>query len=163
MRNFQRIGLHACGRFIETDLEHIPKDQQHLLVIEARVLIVFYATLFTAAAMFGYLEMLLVAWLLPRFVGEPIQCAMRVAEHVGCEEGPDLLTNTRTTYSNALFKALAWQMPYHSEHHLFPNTPFFALPKLHALVKDRVAVEPRGYIRGQIAVIRMLLRKESRC
>ncbi|MGK0173184.1 MAG: fatty acid desaturase, partial [Gammaproteobacteria bacterium] len=159
----QRVVLHTSGRFIEADLEHIPKGRQALLVLEARIFIAFYITLFAAAAMTGYLDMLLVVWLLPRLVGEPIQRMMRVAEHVGCEEGPDLLTNTRTTYSNAVFKALAWQMPYHAEHHLFPNTPFFALPKVHALVRDRVVVEPRGYIAGQIAVVRMLLRGESRC
>jgi fatty acid desaturase len=27
-------------------------------------------------------------------------------------------------------------MNYHIEHHMFPMVPFYALPKLHALIKD---------------------------
>ena len=53
--------------------------------------------------------------------------------------------------------AIAWQMPYHAEHHLFPNVPFHALPAVHALVADRVVVEPRGYLAGQRRIIRRLL------
>ena len=48
-------------------------------------------------------------------------------------------------------------MPYHAEHHLFPNVPFHALPAAHALVGDRVVVEPRGYLAGQRQIIRRLL------
>ena len=83
-----------------------------------------------------------------------------MAEHVGCDESPDLLRNTRTTLTNRLVNAIAWQMPYHAEHHLFPNVPFHALPALHAHTRDRVVVEPRGYLAGQWRIIRMLL--ESR-
>ena len=41
------------------------------------------------SALAGYLDMLL-SWLLPRLVGEPIHRMMPIAEHLGCEEGPDL-------------------------------------------------------------------------
>ena len=80
-----------------------------------------------------------------------------MAEHVGCDESPDLLRNTRTTLTNRFVNAIAWQMPYHAEHHLFPNVPFHALRAVHALVGDRVVVEPRGYLAGQREIIRRLL------
>ena len=79
-----------------------------------------------------------------------------VAEHVGCDESPDLPHNTRTTLTNRFVNAIAWQMPYHAEHHLFPNVPFHALPAVHALIGDRVVVEPRGYLAGQRQIIRGL-------
>ena len=101
--------------------------------------------------------MLAVAWIAPRVAGEPIQRIIRVAEHVGCDESPDLLRNTRTTLTNGFVNTIAWQMPYHAEHHLFPNVPFHTLPAVHALVGDRVVVEPRGYLAGQREIIRMLL------
>ncbi len=30
-------------------------------------------------------------------------------------------------------------MPYHSEHHAWPNVPFYLLPQLHHRVKQRAA------------------------
>ena len=93
--------------------------------------------------------------------GEPIQRIIRVAEHVGCDESPDLLRNTRTTLTNRFVNAIAWQMPYHAEHHLFPNVPFHALPAVHSRVGDRVVVEPHGYIAGQRQIIRRLLDSDS--
>jgi fatty acid desaturase len=31
-------------------------------------------------------------------------------------------------------RALCWNMPFHSEHHVCPQVPFFKLPQLNALV-----------------------------
>jgi Fatty acid desaturase len=46
---------------------------------------------------------------------------LRIAEHTGMEEGPDPLTNTRTTLTNPLIRFLYWNMPYHAAHHLAPS------------------------------------------
>ena len=66
--------------------------------------------------------------LAPRVLGEPVQRLVRVAQHVSCEESENLLTNTRTTLTNGGISALASPLPYHAEHHLLPNVPFFRLP-----------------------------------
>ena len=132
-------------------------SRRGLMVLESRIMVVLYAALFALAVYFGFAWVLIVAWIAPRVAGEPIQRIIRVAEHVGCDESPDLLRNTRTTRTNRLVNAIAWQMPYHAEHHLFPNVPFHALPAVHALVADRVVVEPRGYLAGQRQIVRMLL------
>jgi fatty acid desaturase len=34
-------------------------------------------------------------------------------------------------------------MSFHIEHHLYPTVPFFALPRLHAMLRDHLP-EPRG-------------------
>ena len=127
------------------------------MVVESRIMVLLYAALFAVAVYFGFAWVLAVAWIAPRVAGEPLQRVIRVAEHVGCDESPDLLRNTRTTRTNRLVNAIAWQMPYHAEHHLFPNVPFHALPAVHKLVADRVVVEPRGYLAGQRQIVRMLL------
>jgi fatty acid desaturase len=36
-------------------------------------------------------------------------------------------------------------MPYHVEHHAYPSIPFHALPKLNAIVDDRIVFRGRGY------------------
>ena len=38
-------------------------------------------------------------------------------------------------------------MPYHAEHHAFPNVPFHRLPELHARARPHLAQVERGYAR----------------
>lgn len=35
----------------------------------------------------------------------------------GCQESTNVLENTRTMETNWLVRQMAWQMPYHLEHH----------------------------------------------
>jgi len=39
----------------------------------------------------------------------------------GCAESTNILENTRTMNTNWLIRQMAWQMPYHLEHHGFFN------------------------------------------
>jgi fatty acid desaturase len=48
-------------------------------------------------------------------------------------------------------------MPYHAEHHAYPALPFHALPKAHALLKARIAVQAPGYIAVHREIIMQLL------
>lgn len=54
-----------------------------------------------------------------------------MAEQTGCASTRDCLENTRTTLTLALVRLVAWNMPYHAEHHSYPAVPFHALPGLH--------------------------------
>jgi fatty acid desaturase len=58
----------------------------------------------------------------------------------------NMLENTRTTRSLAVVRRLAWNMPYHAEHHAYPSLPFHALPGAHRLLKDRIAIQAPGYV-----------------
>jgi fatty acid desaturase len=42
-------------------------------------------------------------------------------------------------------KWFTWNMPYHVEHHAYPSVPFHALPKLNAIVDDRIKFRGQGY------------------
>lgn len=156
-RNLSWMVKHACGFVHPASAAYVPAGRRGLMVRESRILVLLYAALFASALYFELAWVLVVAWLAPRIVGEPIQRILRVAEHVGCDESPDLLRNTRTTLTHPFVNAIAWQMPYHAEHHLYPNLPFHALPAAHALVGEQVVVERRGYLAGQWQIIRMLL------
>ena len=156
-RNLSWMVKHAFGVVHPASAIYVPVGRRKLMVTESRIMVFLYAALFASAAHFGFLWILVAAWIAPRVAGEPVQRIIRVAEHVGCDESPDLLRNTRTTLTNRVVNAIAWQMPYHAEHHLYPNVPFHALPALHEHVAGRVVVEPRGYIAGQWRIIRNLL------
>ena len=43
----------------------------------------------------------------------------------------DGFANTRTTLSDPIVRFLMWNLPYHAEHHLFPNIAFHDLPEAH--------------------------------
>jgi fatty acid desaturase len=70
-------------------------------------------------------------WVLPSLIGQAFLRYYLLAEHRGCQEGTDMLSNTRTTLTTVLYRKLAWNMPYHAEHHAFPAVPFHLLPELY--------------------------------
>lgn len=110
---------------------------------EARVLLAIYA----GVAAFSLLvsPVLLWMWLVPLMLGFPVLRLYLLAEHGRCPAVASMFENTRTTFTNRLVRFFAWNMPYHAEHHAFPQVPFHRLPDLHALVRDRLAVTSDGY------------------
>ncbi len=99
----------------------------------------------------------LVYWLLPMLLGQPVLRAITLAEHTGCSEDANGLTNTRTTLTTWPVRFVMWNMPYHAEHHLYPSIPFHALPRAHVRIRDRIAHRDPGYI----AVHRVLVHNLS--
>ncbi len=66
------------------------------------------------------------------------------------------LTNTRTTLTNGLMRLLMWNMPFHTEHHLYPPIPFHRLPDAHAAMRERLGVLQQGYARWHVGFFRTL-------
>jgi fatty acid desaturase len=83
------------------------------------------------------------------------------SEHAGCALSDDMYANTRTTYTNAAVRLLAWQMPYHVEHHAFPAIPFHALAQVNTLIRGRIQVSARGYLALHRGLIRQLRRSRG--
>jgi fatty acid desaturase len=103
--------------------------------------------------------LLVLYWLLPVALGQPLLRAILLAEHTGCSEDDDVLANTRTTHTVLPVRFLMWEMPYHAEHHRYPALPFFALAKAHASMgPSLVHVARTGYIGFNAALLRRLLR-----
>ena len=69
-------------------------------------------------------------WLVPVALGQPLPRAILLAEHTGCSQDDNALTNTRTTHTVFLIR-LMWEMPFRVEHHRYPALPFFALASAH--------------------------------
>jgi fatty acid desaturase len=105
--------------------------------------------------LFGWRTPLLF-WIGPQLVCQPFLRAYVLAEHTGCTEDRNGLTNTRTTLTNAAVRLLMWNMPYHAEHHLYPSIPFHRLADAHALLQTRLGFVQRGYVRWHAALLRQL-------
>ena len=73
----------------------------------------------------------IVYWFIPVALAQPLLRAILLAEHMGCSESADMLSNTRTTYTVWPVRFLMWEMPYHADHHRYPALPFFSLARAH--------------------------------
>lgn len=132
---------HARGRVEDS---FVTEADRPAVIAEARMLLASYAVVAIAALLVDPWAPV-VHWLLPVVLGQPALRLFLLAEHTGCAMVPDMLANTRTTLSNAVVRALTWNMPYHAEHHVFPGVPFHALPALHAEIGARLRVVSPGY------------------
>jgi fatty acid desaturase len=100
----------------------------------------------------------LVYWLLPLAAAQPLLRAILLAEHTGCSEDDNPLTNTRTTHTILAVRFLMWQMPYHAEHHRYPALPFFALASAHRALGPHLAhVARNGYIGVHAQLLRSMV------
>ena len=110
--------------------------------------------------LFGWAAPLLY-WIGPQLLGQPPLRAYLLAEHTGCTEDRNGLTNTRTTLTSAPVRLLMWDMPYHAEHHLFPSIPFHRLADAHRLIRSRLGHLQPGYLRWNLGFVRSLSTRQS--
>jgi fatty acid desaturase len=151
-----RVGLslrHALtGRVPEMV---VPAGRQRAIVLEARLIWALYLLVLILSIAFQSADAL-IFWLLPLVAGYPFLRFFLLAEHTGCAFGNDMFANTRTTYTNWAMRVLAWDMPYHCEHHSYPSVPFHALHKVNPLIRDRIVNSAPGYLAFHRNLIRTL-------
>ena len=133
------VRLLAAGK---ADEDYLPRNARTRIVREARIMLLVYASL---AASLWWSPLVLWVWVLPVLIGQPFLRLYLLAEHGDCPHVADMFRNTRTTFTNRLLRFLAWNMPYHVEHHVVPAVPFHRLPELHQLMRERLAVTADGY------------------
>jgi fatty acid desaturase len=124
----------------------VPESKRAVIVREARAYAALYVLLLALSLWFSS-ALLLWVWIVPLAIGQLFLRPYLYAEHTGCERTRSAFQNTRTTYTGAVVKWFAWNMPYHVEHHAYPSIPFHALPKLNAIVDGEIVHRGRGYIR----------------
>ncbi len=110
---------------------------------EARLMLVAYS----AAALFTLFvsPILIWVWLVPLAMGFPFLRLYLLAEHGRCPQVANMFLNTRTTRTTKLVKWLAWNMPYHAEHHAYPQVPYHQLPRVHDTVAPHLGTLTKGY------------------
>ncbi len=133
--------VNAAGRCRDA---YVPAASRPAVAREAWVMLAGYGLL-AAGSLAAGSGALLWLWVVPALLGQPFLRAYLMAEHGRCPHVADMLANTRTTYTTALVRRLAWNMPYHAEHHAYPAVPFHALPRFHQLVRDQLKTTERGY------------------
>jgi fatty acid desaturase len=126
------------------DAPYVPKGGRSRVKFEARVMLAIYVVLAAASLVTGS-TMLLWLWIVPILLGQPFLRAYLLAEHARCPHVANMLENTRTTYTTRIVRFLAWNMPYHAEHHSYPTVPFHKLPELHQIAHEHLRQTENGY------------------
>lgn len=128
----------------ETEAPYVPPRGRTRVRAEARRYLAGYAIVTLVCVLSGS-ALLIWVWLVPLLVGTPPLRGYLLAEHARCPHIADMFENTRTTFTNRLVRWLAWNMPYHAEHHAYPADPFHRLPEFHAICARHLKVTQDGY------------------
>ena len=122
--------------------DYVPARARARVTREARIMLALYAL---AALSLAVSSLLFWIWVLPCLLGQPFLRLYLLAEHGRCPYVANMFENTRTTRTTAIVRLLAWNMPYHVEHHTLPQVPFHKLPALHDRMQGRHKVTANGY------------------
>jgi fatty acid desaturase len=137
----RRIAINAFG---QPEENYLPPNARPSLRAEARWMLAIYLA---AGLTFVASDVLLWIWLVPLLLGQPVLRLYLLAEHGRCAFVANMFENTRTTFTNRVVRFLAWNMPFHAEHHAMPSVPFHRLPNLHNETMEHLQVTERGYAR----------------
>ncbi len=121
---------------------YLPEGARGRIVAEAWWMAVIYLGL---AFSLVWSPVVLWVWVVPSVLGQPVLRVYLLAEHGDCPQVASMFENTRTTFTTRMVRAVAWNMPYHVEHHVWPAVPFHKLPQVHALMRDELRVTAPGY------------------
>ena len=137
-------GLFGRARGILPEPFYATDRVRRAVIRESRIVLAIYAVAALGSLAPGSAA-LLWFWVLPALLGQPFLRLYLLAEHSGCPRSADMLENSRTTYTNALVRMLAWNMPFHAEHHAWPSIPFHALPRANVLIAPQLRKTAPGY------------------
>lgn len=126
------------------DYCYIAEDARSQVIRSTRIQLAIYASAIAISLIFVQ-PWFFTMWLLPLAVGQPILRYILLAEHTGCSNDDNPLTNTRTTLT--WFPLMAWNILFHGSHHLYPSIPFHALPQADQQLKQHFEVAENGYLK----------------
>jgi fatty acid desaturase len=130
---------------VSNDIERLPQTGRTwfsypvAFVRNASGMLVTNAILFGILAASGHAALYGV-WVLAFFTPHPLFVRIRsIAEHGCVTRSPDILENTRTTRAGLLLRLTVApnRVNYHIEHHLLAAVPFYRLPKMHRMLRQK--------------------------
>ncbi len=139
----------------------IKTEQAKNNVKQDNIGLILWISLITPITILYPVEILFLYWI-PMFLYPPMLFFAALPEHYGCEEGSNVLTNTRTIHANRFIRFIYFNGNYHAEHHLFPSIPGTNLVKLHKLVGHDFKYHTNSYILFHLQVLLSIIKKRNR-
>ena len=137
-------------RVVTGNLEEYPfisESAQAEVVRSMRLQLATYLGVIVLSTAVGHPWLIVYGWLLPLAIGQPILRGILLAEHTGCTQNNDFLTNTRTTLTLFPLRFMVWNIPFHAEHHLYASIPFHKLPQAHQQLREHFTHVDPGYLK----------------
>jgi len=129
------IVLHSLGIVSRSAKAVVPPIEYRAMCRNSRIVLALYVGVI-AWAIVAHSWLPVVFLLLPRTYGAWLHELLAITQHTGLRENElDHRFSTRTIRLNPILQLLYWNMNYHVEHHMFPNVPFHALPKLRKAIE----------------------------
>ena len=138
------MALHALGRPTRMARRVVAEAEWPALFWAARAaLLLWLAPIALSLALGSWLPVLLFG--LPRFYGGALVWLFVVTQHAGMAVNvTDHRLNCRSLRLNPVLSFLFMNMESHTEHHVYPNVPFHALPRLRRLMAPYMPPPYRG-------------------
>ena len=147
----------AAGR---TTDDYVPEKATTRIAFEARGMLAIYVLIATASILWES-SFVIWTWIVPALLGQPFLRLFLLAEHANCPHVENMFENTRTTFTTMLVRLVAWNMPFHAEHHALPTVPFHKLPELHEAVREHLKTTADGYARFNGELVSNLSKSNS--
>ena len=135
-------------------VEKIPNNGQSkadyfwTFIKESRRTLIFHGAFFLLVFSLNLTELFFIWWAGYLFA-YPLCIRVRsIAEHAMTERTGNMLKNTRTTKAGLITRALfaPYNVNFHIEHHALVSVPYWQLPKLHRLLREKQAApNPPSY------------------
>ncbi len=143
-------------------LDCVPENQRHRMIWTSRIFMLIKILVIVWAFIIGsFLPIMFVV--LPQMYGSPILQLTTMLQHGGLKaDSWDHRESTRTVLLNPIHGWLLYfNMQYHIEHHLFPQVPFYNLPKLHGVIKNQLPPPNQGFIDGLVEMIPAIIKQSK--
>ena len=85
-----------------------------------------------------------------------------MSQHTFLEHQSDTVLGTRSILTNRITAFFMCNENYHLEHHLYPNIPWYNLPRLHQALGDELRARGAPFIPSYLAFVREFVVKSLR-
>ena len=157
---WKKIILHSLGIMTQIAKDCVPESQRPRMIWTSRLFVaIALGTFYWAYAIGSFLPIFLI--FTPAIYGWPGIHLCGLLQHGGLRSNSwDHRESTRTFICGPILGWLLYfNMQYHVEHHLFPQVPFYNMPKLHEAVKDQLHPANPSFFAGLIETIPAIVKQ----
>ena len=137
----------------------VPQKHQWKVFLSARIHMLIWLSIILFSIYFQTILPVLF-FLLPTFYGNTLFFMCGLTQHAGLAfDVKDHRVNTRTVILNPILSWLYIKLEYHIEHHMYPQVPWYNLPKLHKIIKDQLPKPNYGLVSAYKDIVPVIIKQ----
>ena len=159
---FKSTFLHSLGIMTPIAKDCVPESERWKMIWNCRFyMLLKIGIIYWAYSIGSFLPLMF--WFTPLIYGGTLFQFVAMLQHGGLKaDSWDHRESTRTVYLNPIIGwCMYMNMQYHIEHHIFPQVPFYNLPKLHEIVKDQMPPANTSLFNGLKEMIPAIIKQSK--